>query len=110
MILLGLLIVSALRRWREGAWKRQALRELKALSPNSKPQLLSQLLRRVARHRFGPSSAALGDQEFSAFLHDTSMNQIPLDVSLRLASCAHLPEMALESRDLEAAHLWIRAC
>lgn len=110
LLLLGLLLHAAWAWHRDRAWKRAALREWSQLQPSPDAQALSRLLRRVARHRAGAATAALGDADFAAYLHHSSQGRIPLPLAQELASAAHRPEPQLDQRALLAAKQWLQQC
>ena len=113
LLMAGLCVLAvtlAWRRRRANAWKRQALRELSALTDTPDARALSRLLRRVARERFPAPNAALTDGSFAELIEATTNDRIPNDLALELASCAHRADVQLDQRHLRAAREWISAC
>lgn len=104
------LIYVLVRKYRAGAWRREALKELEQIRHNTDSKALSRLLRRVARNRIGPDAASLGDSAFANLLTAHHSADIPEDLAEELACCAHRPMKALDARHFDAAGSWIRTC
>lgn len=111
VIFVLLLAVRALiRRYQSQAWRREAMKELDRIQEQEDVIGLSRLLRRVARHRFGPQAASRGDAAFAKLFIEAPSFDISIDLAEDLACCAHRPAFALSARHFEAAKQWIRGC